>query len=131
MKINKKQKKQLLFLLLAALWGYFIFYLSDTPDLASNLPYRYDFILRKLAHVFVFMVLTYLVAASLDSKQRHYLLFVIIVAIAYAFIDELHQTFVQGRVGSSRDVLVDSVGVFLGVLLYKTKSPDKLLKFFK
>ena len=34
--ISAKQKKQLLFLLLAALWGYLIFYLSDTPDLATN-----------------------------------------------------------------------------------------------
>jgi VanZ family protein len=129
--ISRKQKKQLLFLLLAALWGYFIFYLSDTPDLASNLPYSYDFMLRKLAHAFVFMVLTYLVASSLDNKQRHYLLFVIIAVISYAFIDELHQTFVQGRVGSPRDVLVDSVGVFLGIWLYKVRPPDKLSKFFK
>ena len=129
--ISTKQKKQLLFLLLAALWGYLIFYLSDTPDLATTLPYKYDFILRKLAHVFVFLVLTYLVAASLDSQQRHYLLFVIIAAIVYAFVDELHQTFVQGRVGSGRDILVDSVGVYLGVWLYKIRPPDKLFKFMK
>lgn len=131
MKINEKQKKQLLFLLLAALWGYLIFYLSDTPDLATSLPYKYDFILRKLAHMFVFMVLTYLVAASMDSQQRHYLLFVIVAAIIYAFVDELHQSYVQGRVGSGKDILVDSIGVYMGIWLYKVRPPDKLFKFIK
>lgn len=52
--LSAKQKRQLLFLLLAALWGYLIFYLSATPDLSSGLPPSYDFILRKLAHIFVF-----------------------------------------------------------------------------
>ncbi|MBT4210133.1 MAG: VanZ family protein [Candidatus Komeilibacteria bacterium] len=129
--ISAKQKKQLLFLLLAALWGYLIFYLSDTPDLATNLPYKYDFVLRKLAHMFVFMVLTYLIASSMDSKQRHYLLFVIVAAIVYAFVDELHQSYVQGRVGSGKDILVDSVGVYIGVWLYKVRPPNKLFKFIK
>ncbi|MBT4516702.1 MAG: VanZ family protein [Candidatus Komeilibacteria bacterium] len=129
--ISVKQKKQLLFLLLAALWGYLIFYLSDTPELATDLPYKYDFILRKLAHIFVFMVLTYLIASSMDSQQRHYLLFVIVAAIVYAFVDELHQVFVQGRVGSGQDILVDSIGVYLGVWLYKMRPPKKLLKFIK
>ena len=129
--ISAKQKKQLLFLLLAALWGYLIFYLSDTPDLATNLPYKYDFVLRKLAHMFVFMVLTYLIASSMDSKQRPYLLFVIVAAIVYAFVDELHQSYVQGRVGSGKDILVDSVGVYIGVWLYKVRPPNKLFKFIK
>jgi len=129
--LSTKQKKQFLFLLLAALWGYFIFYLSNTPDLASDLPYQYDFILRKLAHIFVFFVLTYLVASSLDSQTRPYLLFVIIAAIVYALVDEVHQTFVQGRVGSSHDILVDAVGVYLGIWLYKMRPPNRLFKYIK
>jgi len=129
--LSIKQKRQLLFLLLAALWGYLIYFLSNTPDLATDLPYKYDFILRKIAHIFVFLVLTYLVASSLDSQQRHYLLFVIIAAIVYAFTDELHQTFVQGRVGSGRDILVDSIGVYFGIWFYKIYPPDKLFKFLK
>lgn len=129
--LSNKQKRQIIFLVLAALWGFLIYYLSDTPNLASGLPYKYDFVLRKLAHIFVFFVLTYLVAASMDSHQRSYLLFVIIAAIAYAVIDELHQTFVSGRVGSPRDIFVDSIGVYLGIWLYKFRPPDKLLKFIK
>jgi len=129
--LSDKQKQQLLFLFLAALWGYLIYYLSDTPDLASNLPHKYDFILRKLAHIFVFFTLTYLVASSLDSQAKPYLLFVIIAAIVYAFVDELHQTFVSGRVGSGRDILVDAIGVYFGVWFYKVKPPNKLFKILK
>lgn len=129
--LSKKYKQQIIFLLLAALWGYLIFYLSDIPDLATNLPPKYDFILRKLAHSFVFLVLTYLVAASLDRSERHYLLFVIVAAITYALIDEIHQTFVSGRVGSGRDILIDSIGVYFGVWLYKIRPPKKLFKFIK
>ena len=129
--LSNKQKKQILFLVLAALWGYFIFYLSDTPDLSSGLSYKYDFILRKLAHIFVFLVLTYLVAASLDSRARNYLLFVIVAAIVYALVDELHQSYVAGRVGSGRDILVDSIGVYFGIWLYRVRPPDKLFKIKK
>lgn len=129
--LSIKQKRQLLFLVLAALWGYLIFYLSDTPDLASGLPSQYDFVFRKLAHIFVFMVLTYLVAASFESQQRPYLLFVIVAALVYALVDEVHQSFVAGRVGSGRDILVDSVGVYLGIWIYKWRSPDKLFRFKK
>ena len=39
-----------------------------------------------------------------------------LIAIAYAITDELHQTTVEGRVGSPVDVLIDSAGVALAVL---------------
>ena len=39
--------------------------------------------------------------------------------IAYAISDEVHQHFVPGRVGSPVDVLIDSVGVAVGVLLWR------------
>ncbi|MBU1202908.1 VanZ family protein [Patescibacteria group bacterium] len=129
--ISSKQKKQLLFLLLAALWGALIYYLSSTPDLSSGLPHSYDFVFRKIAHIFVFFILTYLVASSLDSKERIYLLFVIIAGVSYALIDELHQSFVSGRVGSPKDVVIDSLGVYLGIWFYKVHPPEKILKFIK
>lgn len=129
--LSKQHKKQLIFLLLAALWGYLIYYLSDTPDLASGLPRSYDFVFRKLAHVFVFFVLTYLVAASFDKQDRPYLLFVIVAAIAYSLVDEIHQAFVRGRVASHHDIWIDAVGVYLGIWLYKIKPPNKLFRNVK
>jgi hypothetical protein len=41
------------------------------------------------------------------------------LGIAYAASDEVHQHFVTGRVGSPLDVLIDAVGVAIGVALYR------------
>ena len=50
----------------------------------------------------------------------------IIIGIEYAFFDELHQLFVAGRAGKFTDVLIDSIGVAIGVcimmLFYKLKN---------
>ncbi len=111
-------QQRFLYLLASALWGVFIFYLSSIPDLASGLPSLQDFILRKLAHIFVFALLVYLLAKSLNSTQRHYLLFVIIAGITYALIDEIHQLGVVGRAGQATDILIDTFGVFIGVAIF-------------
>lgn len=109
---------RLLYLLATILWAGLIFYLSSIPDLRSGLPTWQDLILRKAAHIFVFFMFAYLLANSLNSTQRHYLLFVVMASVLYAFIDELHQLSVIGRQGSSTDILLDSVGVFLAILIY-------------
>lgn len=111
-------QQRFLYLLAAVSWGLFIFYLSSIPDLASGLPSLQDFILRKLAHIFVFALLVYLLAKSLNSTQRHYLLFVIIAGITYALIDEIHQLGVPGRAGQATDILIDTFGVFIGVAIF-------------
>lgn len=112
---------RLLYLLATILWAGMIFYLSSIPDLSSGLPTWQDLILRKVAHIFVFFMFAYLLAHSLNSTQRPYLLFVVMAAILYAFIDEAHQLNVVGRQGSPTDILIDSVGVFLAVFIYIKK----------
>lgn len=113
--------RRFFYLLAATIWGAFIFYLSSIPDLTSGLPTMQDLILRKVAHVFVFAVLVYLLAKSLNSVQRHYLLFVIIAGITYALIDEIHQLGVVGRAGQATDILIDTFGVFVGTAIFIQK----------
>lgn len=115
---------RLLYLLATILWAGMIFYLSAIPDLNSGLPTWQDLILRKVAHIFVFFMFAYLLAHSLNSTQRPYLLFVVMAAILYAFIDEAHQLNVVGRQGSPTDILIDSVGVFLAVFIYIKKQKN-------
>ena len=38
------------------------------------------------------------------------------VAVLYGVTDELHQTFVPGRVASEADLVVDAMGALLGVV---------------
>ena len=128
MKLKKKQKQQLIYFILAVLWGLLIFHLSSIPDLSSGLPTWYDFVLRKLAHIVVFMILTYFIANSFDSQKKIYLIFIIFAAITYALIDEMHQAFVVSRSGNAVDIFIDAIGVYLGICFYKTRFLNKLLK---
>lgn len=45
---------------------------------------------------------------------------VLAISISYAFLDEIHQTFVRGRYGSLNDICFDSIGTILGVISYWT-----------
>lgn len=114
-----KNKANFKFLLLAIIWAGIIYSLSSIPDLKSNFDSTVDFILRKGAHIFAYLVLSYLLAKVFDQNTKIYLGFVAVVSILYAMSDEIHQLSVAHRSGSPRDILIDSVGVFLGILVYK------------
>ncbi len=113
------------------LWGGIIFYLSSIPNLNSGL--EADFLLRKLAHIFVYFVLVALIFNALSKtffylkKQKTVfdkLIFASFLSLIYAVLDEYHQTFVFGRSGSPKDILIDFLGIILFSLffcLYKFK----------
>lgn len=67
--------------------------------------------------LFLALFLTYEIA---DSKR---MLFSLLIGIEYAAIDEIHQLFIAGRAGKFSDVLIDTIGVALGIsvcmLFYK------------
>lgn len=48
-----------------------------------------------------------------------------IIAAAYAGLDEYHQSFVPGRTAELKDVFIDSLGIIAGVGVYRV-----LLFFF-
>ena len=92
-----------------ATWAGIIFAFSSVPDLGTGLG-GWDLLLRKLAHAAEFAVLGALLARAVG---RPWIAFVL--GLAYAVSDELHQSFVPGRVGSPLDVALDAVGVAAGV----------------
>jgi VanZ family protein len=96
------------------LWAGLIFYLSAQPGLSSGLPWLYDFVLRKGAHVTVFAILFLLADRAFKNyglSNKKALLCAFIFTILCAVSDEYHQTFVSQRVGSPGDVVIDSLGV--------------------
>ena len=95
------------------LWAAIIFAFSSVPDLGTGLG-TWDLVLRKIAHACEFAVLGALLLRALRDERA-----ALAAGIAYAVSDELHQHFVPGRVGSPLDVLIDSVGVGVGVLLWR------------
>jgi len=89
-----------------------IFFLSAQPDLNSGLGLL-DTILRKLAHMVEFGLLALLWWRALGYRAAPA---AAAIAIAYAISDEYHQGFVEGRVGSPVDVLIDTAGVAIAML---------------
>ena len=80
---------------------------------------RYAGIIRKLAHFSEFMILGIISVMNAEEfGLKHYEAYGAGFAILYAISDELHQRFVENRYCSFKDVLIDSSGIFCGVLLY-------------
>jgi VanZ family protein len=92
--------------------------LSSTPDLAIASG-TLDVVLRKSAHVAAFGTLA--LAALLALRRAHRLPWpraltgAAAMAIAYAVVDEVHQSRVPTRVGAPSDVAFDALGVGLAI----------------
>jgi len=103
---------------LVFLWAGAIFFFSSQPGLKSGLPNQWDFVLRKLAHLTEYAVLTFLLIRALSQYRlgwRRILWTAFLLAVLYAISDEYHQTFVFGREGALRDILIDGLGAGLAV----------------
>lgn len=93
----------------------------------------WSFVVRKLAHFVLFAVLGFLcfAAFSADLPPRRAFPAALILGVARAVLDEVHQAFVPGRSCELRDVCIDSAGVLLGaafLLFILTLIQQKKLK---
>ncbi|ACO86010.1 VanZ family protein [Clostridium botulinum] len=91
-------------------------------DLFKHIDYNFlNFLIRKAAHIteyfILFMLLYY---AFKKTFYKNLKIKAAIITILYACTDEFHQLFIPGREGKVRDVLIDSIGVFIGVFLIYT-----------
>jgi VanZ family protein len=93
------------------------------PDISAETLASIHFILRKCAHVGEYAVLGLLLlrAATLMTNFKRSIpiryLSLLGVCLLVAATDEFHQTFVASRGASVRDIMVDSGGAILGLLL--------------
>lgn len=79
-----------------------------------------NFIIRKGAHFGVYLILGLLVYKGLiySNISKYKVIFLaLLICILYATSDEIHQLFIPGRSGQLSDVLLDSAGSLVGVLL--------------
>lgn len=77
---------------------------------------------RKLAHVTEYFLLAVSVSFPLYVYRLRGFLLVIIAGafcVSFAALDEYHQSFIIGRVASGRDVLIDSIGIIIGIILVR------------
>ena len=108
-------------------WMALIFYFSHQPK--GSLPSYgvWDLLVKKGAHVAAYAVLALLARRAGLGLGRAAAL-----AALYAVSDEFHQTFIPGRNGAVVDVLIDLLGVGLGLLLHpwlERRLPQLLLRW--
>lgn len=92
------------------LWMLLIFVVSGQPKSAIADFGVWDLVVKKGAHVLAYALLAVLAGRALPRPG-----YAILWSLAYAVSDELHQRLVPGRVGSPVDVLIDGLGILLGV----------------
>lgn len=76
------------------------------------------FIVRKMAHMFVFCVLQIIVFNLFRALKMPFAkaaVFSILAVFGYACLDEFHQLFVDGRSGQFTDVMIDTFGGIIGL----------------
>ena len=83
---------------------------------------RTNTVLRKLAHLTEYAILSILLYKCLQSEpeqvwQSRQARLAVLVAIAYATTDEFHQVFVPGRNASIVDCCIDATGASLAMLI--------------
>ena len=79
-----------------------------------------QFIVRKGAHFAVFLTLGALCQLAMNTyniKLKRRVITALSISFVYAVSDEVHQTFVPGRAGQIRDVMIDFAGALTGVAL--------------
>lgn len=77
-------------------------------------------VIRKNAHFFIYLVLGVLVKVALMNSGITGFKAIgigLAICVGYAFSDEIHQLIVPGRGGQLSDVVIDSCGAGLGMVL--------------
>ena len=138
--MNKKSK----YIILTIIWMSFIFSMSNQPaniskELSQNIENLLNhtpiignllsdilnssnsqFIVRKSAHVILFCllsVLCFIVIYEIKKSVKISTLVSFSITFIYACIDEIHQLFIPGRGSQIKDVLIDSIGAIIGLIV--------------
>ena len=98
-------------LTLARAWTYFTGVENVDLSLIS-------FLTRKSAHFVSYLILSLLIYRTAATPSIKYGLLSLGLSMVYAGSDEFHQTFISGRSGELRDVIIDSLGALTGIVFY-------------
>jgi VanZ family protein len=94
-------------------WAAVIFTFSAIPSLGTGLG-AWDTVLRKGAHMTEYAILGLLLLRATGRELP-----ALALGVAYAITDEIHQHFVSGRHASPLDVLIDTVGLAIGIFVVR------------
>ena len=93
---------------------------NETPNNEKEIIVKNSsFYIRKIAHITEYLILGFLMFNLLKQYSVTNIYYAIGLSILYSCTDEFHQLFINGRSGSIRDVLIDTIGILIGTYLYK------------
>jgi VanZ family protein len=87
-----------------------------TPEEQDVVSMQFDETIRHVAHVSEYLVLGFLLGALIHLLGGR-LWIALVLGVAYAASDEVHQVFVEGRGCQMSDLCFDTAGVMAGVFL--------------
>lgn len=99
---------------------------TPTEEEKQNIVNNLNLPLRKIMHFTEYLILSLLLLYALTKtniKNKYFI--TIIICFIYAITDEYHQTFIDGRTGQFIDVLIDTAGSILGLIIYNKLSNKK------
>lgn len=90
-------------------------------DIQSLVGQLATFLVRKAAHFTEYLVLNILIFNALgeNMKFRKKFILAIVLSFFYACTDEFHQTFIPGRDGKFKDVMIDTSGALFSYVIIK------------
>lgn len=97
------------------------------PDASPQLVQNVQLVVRKTGHLLEYAILAVLVCWALTAGRGGTMAGMLPrdgvtafgISTLYAVTDEIHQSFVSTRQGSAVDVLIDSVGAAVGLILLR------------
>lgn len=102
---------------------------EDANNSVNVAKYNYEFemykgevrlVVRKSAHFIIYLVGGFLLFnffRTYNISLRNQIIYAILGIILYASSDEFHQLFVNGRTARVEDVLLDTLGAIVGILI--------------
>jgi len=90
------------------------------PGLSPQVQWL-NHIVRKNAHFIAYLILGLLQVNALylnGKRGGKAFILALLISLLYAASDEFHQTFVPGRSGELRDVMIDTAGALTGIGTY-------------
>jgi len=76
-------------------------------------------VIRKIAHLSIYTVVGILLMGLISTyeiKESNRIIISFIIGALYSCTDEIHQAFIPNRSAQITDVIIDSIGVMLGIL---------------
>ena len=94
----------------------------DKEEITPPVIQKFQFPIRKGAHITIFMLLGFCMLSAITKSFRLKLWVCAIISeiacILYAILDEIRQSFSEGRSANAFDVMIDSTGATLGILIF-------------